>query len=325
MPVVTHRLTFFIALCLGVWAVGFFPYQFSPHHLYIENGAQFSEQQIRIETPGLIHTENAPVWFDEVLSHSLLDLRFDVKINRSQREALTTIVALGRGRWVRNFAIEQDGEGVLLWVRVDNSIKGQPYFVDKIFVKDAWHHLRLLLDADSLRLWVDGKLVINEVLPPLYMSLWSPNHVLSLGSEVDGDRAWLGELRNVSFKSVDKQYSLADMALLRPDPLIVLAGGHASQWRPFSSQFSLDVGMDWLINIAGFVPIGAVLYLLLGNIIKVSAVAALLSFSVEFGQLFLLVRTTQVDDLILNIGGALIGAGLVVLMVRHYRGSVSSP
>ncbi len=317
MPVNLFRFIVLFLVCLGVWAVGFFPYQFSPHHQSIQNGALIVDQSIRINKPGLLFTEGPPRWLGQSINESFIDLKLELKSHEKQAKALTTIVALGKGRWERNFAIEQDGEGILFWLRTGDLDKGQPYFLDKVLAKGTWHSIRLLLEQETLRLWVDQVLVFDESIPPSYMSFWSRQYSMSLGGEVDGDRAWLGELRNVLVLSNGVYVSLLDGAMVRPDPLIVMEGGRASAWGLFPNAYSPTVGMDWLVNLLGFVPVGMVFFWVLRNLFFATLGAALLSVSVEVGQLFLVARTTQLDDLVLNVSGALIGIAIIGAVQRQ--------
>ena len=80
---------------------------------------------------------------------------------------------------------------------------------------------------------------------------------------------------------------------------------------------------DFLINIFGFVPFGAILYTLTrtcsGNVVLKFGItvgfAAILSLSIETGQLFLLPRTPSLTDILTNT----FGGGLGFLAVHYLR------
>ncbi len=90
--------------------------------------------------------------------------------------------------------------------------------------------------------------------------------------------------------------------------------------------------VDFLGNIAVFVPLGAALAVatlpprIRGKRsfhvrwwLRVTAIGGLLSLSIETAQLFLATRATDIDDVILNTLGTLIGASLVRLISVFLR------
>ena len=51
---------------------------------------------------------------------------------------------------------------------------------------------------------------------------------------------------------------------------------------------------------------------------RVTLMGFLLSLSIEVTQLFLATRATDIDDVILNTLGTLLGAAILVLLISHY-------
>ncbi len=91
--------------------------------------------------------------------------------------------------------------------------------------------------------------------------------------------------------------------------------------------------VDFLGNIAVFVPLGAALAVatfprrVRGQRSRhfgprwwgrVALVGFLFSLSIETAQLFLATRATDIDDVILNTVGTLLGAAILVLLVSHF-------
>ena len=90
---------------------------------------------------------------------------------------------------------------------------------------------------------------------------------------------------------------------------------------PFVKLFDYDNKRDLLLNIIGntamFIPSGIVLpivYRKLDSLGKVLASGAMLSLCIEIVQLPFSVRASDVDDLILNTAGVLIGYGFYVII-----------
>ena len=103
-------------------------------------------------------------------------------------------------------------------------------------------------------------------------------------------------------------------ALLRPRLNLV----------PFVLLFDYDVKKELLINVIGntalFIPSGVILPILypkLNSFWKVLAAGALLSLCIEILQLPFPARATDVDDLILNVAGVVIGYGIYALFHRR--------
>ncbi|MBP1590947.1 MAG: VanZ family protein [Oscillospiraceae bacterium] len=90
---------------------------------------------------------------------------------------------------------------------------------------------------------------------------------------------------------------------------------------PFVNLFDYDNRRDLLLNVIGnaamFIPSGIVLpviYRKLNNFIKVVGTGALISLCIEIIQLPFSVRASDVDDLILNTAGVVIGYGIYALV-----------
>jgi glycopeptide antibiotics resistance protein len=90
---------------------------------------------------------------------------------------------------------------------------------------------------------------------------------------------------------------------------------------PFVNLLDYDSKRDLLLNIIGnfamFIPTGVMVPLLFrqkNTVLKVSAVGFFLSLMIEVIQLPFAVRASDVDDLILNTAGCMVGYGLYRLV-----------
>ncbi len=99
-------------------------------------------------------------------------------------------------------------------------------------------------------------------------------------------------------------------------------------WIPFVRLPDYDSRRDMLVNIIGniamFIPSGIVfpvIYKKLNSFWKVAGAGVLLSLCIEILQLPFSVRASDVDDLILNTAGVIIGYGIYTLVrKKHSRG-----
>ena len=95
---------------------------------------------------------------------------------------------------------------------------------------------------------------------------------------------------------------------------------------PFVNLFDYDSKRDLLLNVIGntamFIPSGIVLpiiYKKLNTFWKVVAAGAMMSLCIEIIQLPFSVRTSDVDDLMLNVLGVIVGYGIYAAVKRLKR------
>ena len=91
-------------------------------------------------------------------------------------------------------------------------------------------------------------------------------------------------------------------------------------------ELSATPTTDLLVNLLGFIPFGYLLSLWLSNretkrinLFMVCFWSALLSASIEFSQAWIPTRDSNLLDFLLNISGALAGAGLHVVIASRDR------
>lgn len=92
-------------------------------------------------------------------------------------------------------------------------------------------------------------------------------------------------------------------------------------WIPFVNLLDYDSKRDLLLNLIGnfalFIPTGIVtplIYKHINTLKKVTLTGFLISLSIEIIQLPFAVRASDVDDLILNTAGCLVGYGIYALI-----------
>jgi VanZ family protein len=78
---------------------------------------------------------------------------------------------------------------------------------------------------------------------------------------------------------------------------------------------------DQLLNFAYYIPFGAATALLGWHPGAIVGSAGLLSGATEFIQLFSTDRVTSLTDVLLNVGGAIVGAAVVIFMRQRMRSS----
>ena len=255
-------------------------------------------------------------WVDEIKSGERFDLDLTVKPLLLTVTKLATIFAMSANLTERNIAVEQDESGFLVWVRTSDRLsKGSPYSFNRIFEDKGWHSIHVTLMSGLLEIFIDGKRRLLLRQPSSNTSSWSSSYLVTLGNEQSGDRAWLGALKKamvaVNGKTMD---FLSRNAMTLPERLEVKVGRVQTSWIPFSEPITVPTLLDWTVNLLGFIPLGIVPLLFARKHIVLIAIvlSAFVSVSIEFGQMFIAVRTSQTDDILFNVGGGFIG-GLIGL------------
>ncbi|MBI1195487.1 MAG: hypothetical protein GC138_06555 [Gammaproteobacteria bacterium] len=317
-----RRLFIFIGLLLCYSAVGFYPYAWAPSETRFQNGAKIETPGLlTFDTPGIATSTLPSNWIDRVKSGQRFALDLTVNPIAPRVTESTTIFTVSAALTERNIAVEQDESGVLVWVRTsDNSSKGHPYFFGKVFEDKAWHHIHVMLSPGLLEIYIDGNRRLSE-RTSVSASDWSSFYRVALGNEQSGGRAWLGAMKKATVTvGEDAMDCLAGNTLSIPEQLTVKVGSVQSDWIPFSGAVTASSLLDWAINFFGFIPLGMTASLLVRrrNILVAVAVSAVASVGIEFGQLYIAVRTSQMDDILFNVGGGFIG-GVIGGLVLSFK------
>lgn len=98
---------------------------------------------------------------------------------------------------------------------------------------------------------------------------------------------------------------------------------------PHPLRLDRSLFTDMLVNLFGFIPFGAAFYFLFSSITAnrrrtfwhTLAAACITSLAIELAQVFIPTRTSQIPDVVLNVGGAWLG----VLLCKKLLHPVSSP
>ncbi len=210
---------------------------------------------------------------------------------------------------------------------------------------------RMSSGQGSTRFFVDGELVReSEKLAGLYQVLRDGVYLV-VANGPTGTNSWKGVIQSislydsevVSFEAADSEsspvvhYSLTQKSGSVPDlagsenPLLV-----PETFRGLKKEFLIPVralsysrslALDMIVNLFGFIPFGVFAFLFFRQSAKsfraillaaVSGVAV--SLTIEYLQVYLPGRTSQMTDLILNSGGTVIGVIGVwgVMAVRKF-------
>jgi hypothetical protein len=304
------------------WYFGFNPFQLQKPFEIKTNAVSYSTTDgIQSNGFGIGYTHNPPEWLESAISKTKLDIKLEFQAAKIKQFGPARILTLSKGQNTRNLTIGQDGTDIVLRIRSPlSSLNGYPPYRFKNALKSKdWNQLHISITPGKLSIIFNNVEQKYSFIPRHFISQWSPDYQLAVGNEFIDNRPWLGKIRHIVIKSEDKKIDYLKKGSLYFPKNIVLVNA-AINLIPFSEGI-LNVRsiLDWFVNLLGFIPFGFLLIINLNKrltVLKAMALCALLSLSIETGQLFLTERVTEIEDLILNSAGGLLG----VLIGIQYRG-----
>ena len=306
------------------WYFGFNPFLLQKPFEIKTNAVSYSTA-IGIQSNGLGigYTHTPPEWLESAIANTKLDIKLEFQPAKIKQFGPARILTLSKDQRNCNFTIGQDGNDLVFRIRtpISNQNGYPPYRFKNALKEKDWNQLHISITPGKLNIVFNNVERIYSFIPRHFISQWSPDYQLAVGNEFIDNRPWLGKVRHVIIKSEDKKIDYLKKESLYFPKNIVLVNA-AINLIPFSEGIS-DVRsiFDWVVNLLGFIPFGFLLIINLSKrltVLKAMALCALLSLSIEIGQLFLADRVTEIEDLILNSAGGLLGV-LIGIKYRDYK------
>jgi VanZ family protein len=345
-----HRRAVLGSLCVSVWvgllAVGWWPFNFIPRNqvtwLSGRNGVAFDGYgQVFSPAHSSLESVRPPVSIEIWLRSTRP--RFDY----------TEIACFGREP-VRDLTISQSGPDLVVEGRfqdLDGSFNPRPIFLARAFADTRDHFVTITASSVLTKVYLDANL--ERSLPPLRVDDLFGG--LLIGHSPEMNDPWSGELlglgmyhRALSAEDVKRHHNLWQAGkpeLLASENALALypanEGRGAVIHNRADSGFDLVIPtkfcrqgkvflqhslpldrpqlVDMSINIAGFIPLGFLLAIWAGSVMRVPRtqsvffavlVGALTSFLIEMLQVYLPSRDSSLIDVITNTVGSGCGAVL---------------
>lgn len=289
---------------------------------HVERGA---DGAWTFRVPAIALTLAAPPWLGAAIDGADLEMIVDVQPATLDQHGPARIVSLSGDTSARNFTLGQEGADLVIrWRRTADAPNGTPAFdVKGVFADGRRHVLRVAARGASLQVFIDEHKRLDETFAANPFVHWSRDYPLILGNEVTFDRPWRGSIHRLEVRVNGERFDyLAPDRLATPTIYVPRAGSqYFVQWKPFSNQWrTQSIIDDWIMNLVGFMPVGALLVWLFPGAIGVgraTLAAFCLSLTIETAQWFLPWRITSIDDLILNTLGGVMSAWLMILWLRR--------
>ena len=226
------------------------------------------------------------------------------------------ILSIAASDRVANLMIGQEHGDLIVRVRgPDTTRQGRPALVvDDAFGPGNPTAIRVRVTPERATVAVDGRVAVSEERGPEALAAWDPGQGLWLGDGPGVPRPWQGRLTDVALTVDGERVDYLDPAVLDvparvwyvPERVVGLARIPDAAARARS-----------LLHLVGFVPVGALLAVVLGRraaLARVGVLALAASVVLQLGKTSIAGRHPSLLDVGAHLLGALLGSWLVL---RH--------
>ncbi len=315
-----QRLIALTLTAIAYWLACFAPYEWIAPASYALNDAQLipakngQPQTLKLGGMGMAEFVDVlpPAW---QVTPETLRLQLQLRCAVEEQFGPARIFSLSTDTLNRNLTLGQDGVALVLrLLRPASNRNGLPeYRVEGFFAGCKTRELDLSISTGALRLVADDQLLLDIAAPAASLERWLVSHPLLVGNEASWNRGWRGELKALRF-TIDGDVIVPGLeSLLLPEGAWLLSERARDTHRFTLIPFRRDGPVLWvdnLANVLGFLPFGLLLALGWGmrlNWVYAGLLAALLSSSIELGQIGFAGRHPSATDIVTNTTGGVIG------------------
>lgn len=298
------------------WATGHFPLQWSFPFVAYENAVEKTPAGgFSFPQRGIAYTETAPDWINAAIRSNTFEVQLEARPYSAHQSGPARIFTVSSDFLNGNFTIGQaDGSDLVIRLRTPaTSPNGSPgYRVRNVFDDLAFHRIVVRVEPNRIRIELDGRQLPTATLPPNALSTWNPRYRLALGNEFTFNNPWRGEITQAIVRVRDAEFSYAPAGLRAPNRYFIDTQPYLDKLIDAVSGLFYHFGLrNFAINLVGFLPFGLLLAFVARKPFSLAvacAWCALMSLSIEAGQVFLDARYTSIVDLLSNTTGGCIGA-----------------
>ncbi len=260
---------------------------------------------VRFDGRSVLVSRSPPAWLVAARQSGSLEIDLEVRAERPFQEGPARVLTVSRDVHEANLMIGQQDDALVVRVRRPGSDRsGEPAFeVPHLFADVGWHSVAVLIRGDHLRIEADGRVVVNEALEADPLAGWDPSYLLALGDEPQGERGWVGELRQLQVITPAGSVDLLTPGMLEPKRGAVVRSRVRTLLRPTSG----DPLYLAALRVFAFVPIGVALQRLLRRWRPVLLAIVGLSGLLLVGKVFIAGRHPSIVDTAWSCVGGLLG------------------
>lgn len=311
------------------WFIGYYPVHPLPE---FDNNADLkADEGLIFPAPGIAYTRRAPAWLVDAIDSASLEIMLEIQPATIEQTGPARILTISSNTGFRNLTIGQQGKDLVVRVRRSkDTYNGTPAFVvSDVFTDLGRHALSVAIMTGQLKVTIDDAYRLIAELPANAFDTWARDYRLAMGNEITFDRPWLGTIyRAIITVDGKAEDYLVPGAVEIPTSYYLRLQPDTARPIPFYHQYySLDVIKDWVINLFGFMPLGALIVILFpgsGSIVRAVIICLGVSLVIEAMQMFLPWRHPGIEDLILNTLGGAVGAWLGCIYILQ-KGTIRKP
>lgn len=320
-------LLLFLIIC-GYWFVGFYPLNPLPVHT---NDAYINDHSaLSLGHRGIAYTEFAPQWLTTAIETGELELTFEL-LPKDTVQKHATIFTIGNDQKSRNLVLSQYEQSLIIQRRKNSDPKAKlkSHYIGRAFKDDATTNIKLVLKADEIDVYVNGKQRIHTPTDDDSFKNWARDQRVALGNIPEFGQPWRGEIRQAQVRAGDKTVDY-----LSPGTLSIPATYQFIRERSWNAFLDTNIYplnkatiRDFIINFFGFIPLGFIIVAMSRSHHKITRAVFVCFFvtaSIEGIQVLLPYRVPSIYDVTLNVAGGLVGAWLAAIWVYlRYRNEKS--
>ncbi|MDC7222001.1 MAG: VanZ family protein [Spirochaetales bacterium] len=284
-----------------------------------------AEGGLKFTSPSLAYTETGfkLPQYDEIAS---IDLTISPKDISSS--ALQIILMIYNETKDEQFVIGLRGENIVVLQGNDyDKNNGSNQLIAHMGITDSKEQIHIETGKNGTIISLNGKIIAEKKQLNLMLPTNNESSRLILGSNIKSQYGWNGIIYDLKLTSINN-YSITYNFCCPPTELIHETNGQTPALylpgeRPilennflrlpkFNETALLELISDIFINLLGFIPLGSILYLMIGRNRKkgnliVMGLIILYSLYFETVQVWLPTRNSSLLDLIMNCVGGYIG------------------
>jgi hypothetical protein len=291
-------------LVLVLIVIAYFPFAWDPPRMVGNGVTRSAGGYLQFADMNNARTRETPAWLQDVRKSGVVHIRLVFEPRSANENA--AIMMLAGNFWVSDFAIGQDGPGLLMWMRRPGTdANGDPPFYIGPVRPGQWNMVDVSLQHGDLRVIVDGTPRLAQRLPPGTAKVWGPGQI-SLGNEVHGGRPWQG---NISVADVSTPGYAVDY--VRPGALSVprryfYFPDHIIPFPPNTRDW-----VDFSADLLSFIPVGFLIVFSRRPLVPpvpATLLTAMLAVALAAGKFLFHGRHTSLAMVIMEAVGGLVGA-----------------
>jgi VanZ family protein len=296
---------FNLMIVSGILIAGLWPFNFLP-----ENGceANSKKQTLLFEKTGIAYRKLDNSTYKSLFDDSTFSLAFKMQSFNAPVYSATILtiydneeIILTIYQWKRTLIVQYGNDRVVF----GNVIKEKSWASVKITIADAV--LSVTCNDIPRKVHSDYLYMKNRMSP-----------YIVFGNNASLHSAWKGELSSISINKSHGSFNLIEV----PRKLVPLKARLLTPpWKDV--RMERRCALDLIVNLIGFIPLGLSLCLLLVDVFSIyhyRYLVIMLSFFtslfIETAQGYLITRTSQMSDLILNSWGGMLGVVAYVVLKR---------